>query len=216
MGLAENYILADNQDVTCAGVKYYIKKLFPGAYVVRVADKKNLVEALVRHPSAVVVIDYTLFDLNSFDVLRNLVLRFSEARWVLFSDELSDGFIRRVHLEDNVGMVLKGDSGDELCEALKCAARGGRFLCRQITNFLSAAPRHDETERKLTPTETEILKLIATGLSVKEIAARRYLSAHTVTSHKKNIFRKLGVNNVFEATKYALRAGLVELAEYYI
>lgn len=75
-----------------------------------------------------------------------------------FSDELSDGFIRRVHLEDNVGIVLKGDSGDELCEALKCAARGGRFLCRQITNFLSAAPQHDETERKLTPTETEILK----------------------------------------------------------
>ena len=53
-------------------------------------------------------------------------------------------------------------------------------------------------------------------LSVKEIAAERTSSVHTIITHKKNIFRKLEVNNVYEATKYALRAGLVELVEYYI
>jgi len=58
--------------------------------------------------------------------------------------------------------------------------------------------------------------LIARGLSVKEIAAERISSTHTIITHKKNIFRKLGVNNVYEATKYALRAGLVEMVEYYI
>ena len=70
--------------------------------------------------------------------------------------------------------------------------------------------------QKLTPTEQEILRLIALGHSVKEIAAMRYNSEYTISTHKKNIFSKLGVNNAHEATKYALRAGLVDSAEYYI
>jgi DNA-binding NarL/FixJ family response regulator len=68
----------------------------------------------------------------------------------------------------------------------------------------------------LTTTEVEILRLIARGLSVKEIAQERVSSIHTIVTHKKNIFRKLQVNNVYEATKYALRAGLVEMVEYYL
>jgi DNA-binding NarL/FixJ family response regulator len=51
---------------------------------------------------------------------------------------------------------------------------------------------------------------------VKEIAQQRVSSIHTIVTHKKNIFRKLEVNNVYEATKYALRAGLVEMVEYYL
>ena len=53
-------------------------------------------------------------------------------------------------------------------------------------------------------------------MAKKEIAAEKNLSFHTINSHRKNIFRKLGVNNVHEATKYAMRAGIVDLAEYYI
>jgi DNA-binding NarL/FixJ family response regulator len=52
--------------------------------------------------------------------------------------------------------------------------------------------------------------MIALGKSVKEIAEERISSVHTITTHKKNIFRKLEVNNVFEATKYALRSGLID------
>ena len=77
-------------------------------------------------------------------------------------------------------------------------------------------PEVKEEKVKLTQTETEILKDIALGMTTKEIADKRFSSFHTVNTHRKNIFRKLGVNNVHEATKYALRAGLVDSAEYYI
>ena len=63
---------------------------------------------------------------------------------------------------------------------------------------------------------SNILKEIALDKTTKEIAAEKNLSFHTINSHRKNIFRKLGVNNVHEATKYAMRAGIVDLAEYYI
>ena len=68
----------------------------------------------------------------------------------------------------------------------------------------------------LTKTETEILIDIANGMTTKEIAERRFSSFHTVNTHRKNIFRKLKVNNVHEATKYAIRAGLIDTAEYNI
>lgn len=73
-----------------------------------------------------------------------------------------------------------------------------------------------QEENRLTPTETEILRDIALGLTTREIAEKRYSSFHTVNTHRKNIFRKIGVNNVHEATRYALRAGMVDSAEYYI
>ena len=81
--------------------------------------------------------------------------------------------------------------------------------------LLSPEPDHRE-EVNLTKTETEVLKDIALGLTTKEIASKRFSSFHTINTHRKNIFRKLGVNNAHEATKYALRAGLVDSAEYYI
>ena len=68
----------------------------------------------------------------------------------------------------------------------------------------------------LTATEKEILKEIAMGKTTREIATLRFVSVHTIMTHRKNIFRKLEVNNVHEATKFAMRSGLVDMAEYYI
>jgi DNA-binding CsgD family transcriptional regulator len=68
----------------------------------------------------------------------------------------------------------------------------------------------------LTETETEIVKAIAQGKTTKEIAEERFSSIHTITTHRKNIFRKLGVNTAHEVIKYALRAGLVDSSEFYI
>ena len=82
-------------------------------------------------------------------------------------------------------------------------------------NFFSAGSVNMD-DHLLTQTEKNILKEIALGKTTKEIAAEKNLSFHTINSHRKNIFRKLGVNNVHEATKYAMRAGIVDLAEYYI
>lgn len=69
---------------------------------------------------------------------------------------------------------------------------------------------------KLTASENNILREIALGKTTKEIAVEKNLSFHTVNSHRRNIYRKLGVNSVNEVTRYALQAGLIDLMEYYI
>lgn len=96
--------------------------------------------------------------------------------------------------------------------------RNHRYICQRMTEMLlvSREVTPEKEQINLTKTEIEILKDIALGMTTKEIAEKRFSSFHTVNTHRKNIFRKLNVNNVHEATKYALRAGLVDSAEYYI
>ena len=216
MNTDTTFIIADNQDITRRGMHGYISDLFEGCHTEDVADKRELLQALTKHNECLVIFDYTLFDMNGVEEFLIIEKRFPDVRWLLFSDELSEQFIRRLGVEKNVGMILKESSGEEIRSALKCMALGERFLCHQITELSISNSGRPEHHSVLTATETDILKLIARGKSVKEIAAERISSVHTIVTHKKNIFRKLGVNNVYEATRYALRAGLVELVEYYI
>lgn len=212
-----HFIIADNQDITRAGLYYYISQLSAEHEVESVAEKKELLSALVACGGrAIVILDYTLFDLQSLDELLVIGKRFPTVRWLLFSQELSETLIRRLSAEPSMSLLLKENSGEEITTGLRCLLQGERYLCHQITNLLLTKPAVSETSSVLTNTEIEILKLIARGKSVKEIAAARVSSIHTIITHKKNIFRKLEVNNVHEATKYALRAGLIEMVEYYI
>ncbi len=181
-------------------------------------DKIEMIEQLKQHGDAVIVLDYTLFDINDVEELEILYQRFPQAQWVLFSDDLSTDFVRRVvAISPRFSILMKESPSQEILACLQYARRHQRFICQRMAELLLApAQGRIEEEVKLTPTETEVLKDIALGLTTKEIAEKRFSSFHTVNTHRKNIFRKLGVNTVHEATKYALRAGLVDSAEYYI
>ena len=180
-------------------------------------DKAELMLALKDNDDTVVVLDYTSFDINDADELLILQQRFTHTRWLLFSEDLSADFVRVLIASSmQFSILLKESPMSEIKEAMKFCIHGNRYICQRMTEVL-LAPSHDVEEKiNLTKTETEILKDIALGITTKEIAKKQFSSCHTVNTHRKNIFRKLNVNNVHEATKYALRAGLVDTAEYYI
>ena len=212
------FVIADNQAITRAGIHGFISALPLRVQmeVIDVTDKKSLVNALMEHPESVVVLDYSLFDLRSVEEFLVLQKRFQGVKWIFFSSEMSVSLMRRLSFEDNVGMTLKECDVAVIRDALLSAADGEPVTCRQIETLLSNSSSHEPSAPTLTNSEIEILRLIAKGKSVKEIALERNSSVHTITTHKKNLFRKLEVNNVYEATKYAIRTGLVEMVEYYI
>ena len=138
----------------------------------------------------------------------------------MFSDELSNDFVRSlVFNTQNFSVLLKDSSLDEIKSCIREVLRANRFICNRIGNMLLDSPKTVEKQPLqdvLTATEKEILKEIAMGKTTREIATQRFVSVHTIMTHRKNIFRKLEVNNVHEATKFAMRSGLVDMAEYYI
>ena len=223
MTIMREFIIADNQDITKAGMMFLLSRQKDTALLLEADNKAELIQQLRLHPGAVVILDYTSFDFVSSDELIVLHERFKEADWLLFSDELSIGFLRQVLFSSmSFGVVLKDNSKEEILTALQCASRKERFICNHVSNLLLSGNSQTsllhpiQQNDLLTPAGRSILKEIALGKTTKEIAVERNLSFHTINSHRKNIFRKLGVNNAHEATKYAMKAGIVDLVEYYI
>lgn len=218
-----DFIIADNQDISKAGMMFLLSTYKETSLLIEADNKAELIRQLRLHPQAVIVLDYTLFDFAGADELMVLQARFKETDWILFSDELSLCFLRQMLFGSMAfGVVMKDSSKEEIMTAIQCATRRQRYICNHASHLLlsdGASPQaaSDTGNRQLlTQTEKNILKEIALGKTTKEIAAEKNLSFHTINSHRKNIFRKLGVNNAHEATKYAMKTGIVSLAEYYI
>ena len=213
-----NFILADNQELTRFALESLLQKDEENV-VYRAFDRAGLVALLKEHESAVVLLDYTLFDFADEDQLLIIAERFSLSQWILISEELTPQFLRRVvYSSHQFSVVFKDGPLSEVREALNAANRHTRYLSQRALEVIIThqQQQEDKTESVLTETETEIVKAIAQGKTTKEIAAERFSSIHTVTTHRKNIFRKLGINTAHEAVKYALRAGLIDPSEFYI
>ena len=211
-----NYIIADNQELTAYALQSLLKR-DEGSAIFRAVDRAGLTELLKEHEDAVVFLDYTLFDFADEDQLLIVAERFSLSEWILISDELTPQFIRRVvYSSHQFSLVFKDGPMSEIREALQAVSRHTRYLSQRALETIISQQQEEEKPDILTSTETEIIKAIAQGKTTKEIAAERFSSIHTVTTHRKNIFRKLGINTAHEAVKYALRAGLIDPSEFYI
>ena len=181
-------------------------------------DKAGLVELLKEHEDATVLLDFTLFDFADADQLLIIGERFALSQWILISDELTPAFMRRVvYSSHQFSIVFKDGPLNEVRDALRTVDHHQRYISqRALEVIINQQQVEDEHPSVLTETETEIVKAIAQGKSTKEIAAERFSSVHTITTHRKNIFRKLGINTAHEVIKYALRAGLIDSSEFYI
>lgn len=212
-------ILADNQDISKAGCRYLIDKMINISEIIDATSKKELIPLLIDNPESLVILDYTLFDFESINDLTILQMRFEKIDWILFSDELSDDFLRSLlYNTSSFSVLMKDSSKEEIISCLKESLKGNRYIGNSISNMLLDSSKNTNINNKqvLTNTEQEILKEMALGKTTKEIASLRHVSSHTIMTHRKNIFRKISVNNVYEATKFAMRSGIVDMAEYHI
>jgi DNA-binding NarL/FixJ family response regulator len=213
------FILADNQDITREGILNVIctentTDITPNIKIT--SSRRELTAQIARFPDAVVVLDYTMFDFSDTQMM-NLHQRYPQSVWVLFSDELSNGFLRQVlHSNLKFSVIMKTDPLKIIVAALQKAANGEIFLCDLAEQVLREGVPTDSSRERLTASERIVLREIAMGKTTKEIAFEQNLSFHTINTHRKNIFRKLEINNVHEAVKYALRCGILDLAEYYM
>ena len=211
------YTLADNQDITREGLISLLRQQSKKADIVTVSSQNELRGKLKRYPAATVILDYTLFNYASVNQLLNMISGAKKSSWLLFSDELSEPFLRQVLLSDpTISVVMKQNKKEEITAAVKAIAAGKVYLCETAKSALAGGVPEPKQTDPLTVTEKIILREIALGKMTKEIAWEKELSFHTVNTHRRNIFRKLEINSVHEAIKYAFKAGLVDFAEYSI
>ena len=159
-------LLIDNQDITREGMKTVAGRIGGFAAIKEAGSQSELTGLLVDNPNAVAVLDSTA------EYLLILQERFKEAHFVLFSDNLSEDFIRRmVFSGTSFSVVMKDAPMIEIEEGLRKAKQHLQYMCTRAVWLLQhKEDKKDKLVSPLTVTEREILKLMALGKTTKEIA----------------------------------------------
>jgi DNA-binding NarL/FixJ family response regulator len=160
-----------------------------------------------------IIIDYTSAN-YSLDCLQQVVKKYPSAKLLAITDVQSNSNISRALQIGVTSHLLKDCDHDEIVEAIYKTAVGERFMCGKITSAVLEEKPGKATEYScegfnVSEREMEIIKLIAEGLSNKEVADKLFLSTHTVTTHRKNIMNKLGINNTAGLVLFAVRENLI-------
>ena len=116
-------------------------------------------------------------------------------------------------------VILKTAEREEIFGAINATLKGKKYYSNELLDILFEViekKSSPDDAGQLTYSELEIVRLISEGLTTKEIAARKFISFHTVITHRKNIFRKLGVSSVSELLMYAIKSGWINMVEYHI
>jgi DNA-binding NarL/FixJ family response regulator len=121
--------------------------------------------------------------------------------------------INRIIRQPIKGLLSKECSEAEILSAVRATAKGDRFFCNRILDVVTESKKEGAGEdcgpTVLSQREVEVVEFIAQGLTAAEVADKMCLSVHTISTHRKNIFKKLGVNSTTELVRYALKTALI-------
>jgi two-component system response regulator NreC len=167
----------------------------------------------------IVLMDLTLPGLGGIEATRQICERFPDMKVVVLSMHDSEEYVFRALQAGASGYIVKYSTSEELVLALRAVAAGSTFLSPDISRILiSDYMRRAKTQESdeealsiLTPRERELLQLIATGLTNRQVAERLHISVKTVETHRGNMMRKLDVHDRAGLVKFAIDSGLISL-----
>ncbi len=212
-------IIADCQFLITESLKAILTD--EGSFIVEavVAGKNEIQKALEKSEVSILIIDPSFIDLNSFSEIKEIRYNYPELRFIVLTNSLSKSELYELNSLGITNIILKSSDKEEIFEALNASVKGKKYYSSELLEILfeiKEKTNSGEEPGQLTPSEIEIVRLISEGLTTKEIASRKYISFHTVITHRKNIFRKLGVSNVSELIMYAIKSGWINMIEYHI
>lgn len=211
-------LLADDHTLFRQGIKTLLAAESDMEVVGEAADAAAAADRAAELKPDVVLLDIGMPGPSSFEVARQIRRNRPDTKVVfltMYDDE--DYLVEGMEVGAN-GYILKDSPAAQLASAVRDVYRGGsylspRMLSQLVDDFRSRAKTTDRLPRfaSLTPREKEVLKMLAEGNSVKEVATRLDLSVKTVEAHKFNLMRKLGIHNKAQLVQYAIQKKVIKL-----
>ena len=206
-------LLADDHVTVRHGLKLLIDGQPDMKVIFEASDGKSAVEKALELAPDVVVMDISMPGMNGLLATRTLKERQPDAAIITLTRHGDDAYLQELLRAGVSGYVLKQSAPAELLQAIRAAAGGGQYLDSTLTARVTAGflakdgKRVGKSGATISQREADVLRLIASGYSNKEIAGRLALSVKTVEAHKANAMRKLGLNGRIDIVKYALLQG---------
>jgi DNA-binding NarL/FixJ family response regulator len=202
-------LLADDHPFVLLGWKTMLPKSLE--IVGTVSDGRSLVEAALRLKPDLILLDVSMPLLSGIEAARRIKASFPEVKLLFLTMHLERPYVQAAFEAGASGYVLKSAEPNELVAAVQKILEGHTHISSGVSGYWGHLRDPDQIAKslRLGPREREILQLIAEGRSSKEIAGILNISVKTVSFHRENIKRKLGVRTIAELTRNAIAGGFV-------
>lgn len=166
-------------------------------------------EKLTQLNVDLLVTDYNLPDEDGLTLVRRVKQKYPAMKIIVLSMHDEAHLIKEILKEGVDGYILKKDSHQELVNAVRAAREDKVYLSSDVNAMLMKGLHSNEEQKLLTDREREILKLISKEYTNRQMAEELFISERTVETHRKNIFRKTGTNNLVGLIKFAYANNLI-------
>jgi DNA-binding NarL/FixJ family response regulator len=167
-----------------------------------------------------VVMDISLPDQSGIQLTREIRSLLSQTRIIIVSMHSKIDYITEAFQAGATGYVVKESASEKLVQGLESVAKGDYFLDSSVShavveNIMKSPTKEAKITNAdygtLTPREQEVMRMLAEGLSSKEVSAKLFISPKTAENHRANIMRKLGLRSTMELIRYAAKLGLIDV-----
>ena len=207
-------LLADDHVLFRAGPRALLGGVANAQVVAEAGDGREAVRLTEQHHPDVVVMDISMKGLNGLDATAQIKSQSPTTRVIMLSMHDTEDYVAQALRAGASGYLLKDSAEPELELALTAVMRGETYLSprvsKQVVDGYLRGPGTDQSPLdQLSARQREILKMLAEGLSTKEIAFRFKLSPKTVESHRAQIMERLDIHDVPGLVRFAIRSGLI-------
>jgi DNA-binding NarL/FixJ family response regulator len=214
-----NIIIADSQFLVVDTMKTLLENDERFCLTGIVGSQHELYKLLAVSNCNLLITDIGLIEYDGISDLQNLKQQFPKMSILILTNSITKAEFTDLTKIGIKNIIYKTADRDEIFAAIDSAIKGKKYYAEEILDMILEQGESKsvlEEPTHLTSSEIEIVRLIAGGMTTKEIAEKKCISFHTVNTHRKNIFRKLSVSNASELIMHAIRAGWIDNIEYFI
>jgi DNA-binding NarL/FixJ family response regulator len=209
-------LLADDHNVVRVGLRCLLEGQ-PGWEVVAEASdgREAVAKALETRPD-VALLDIGMPVLNGLEAAQQIVQGLPRTKILMLTVHDSEAMIHKVLAVGARGYLFKTDVARDLVAAITAVHAGDTFFTAKVADIILASFKTNRANEayasygRLTPRQSQIVRLLADGLSSKEVAALLNISTKTAETHRANIMRRLNCHSVAEIVRYALHNQIIE------
>jgi len=209
-------LVADDHPLIRSGLRALLERDGEFLVVAEASDGYEAIELAAAHEPDVILLDVGMPRLSGTDAAQHICAKAPNARIVMVSMHSDEGYVLRALKAGARGYLLKASPEADILAAVRAVAAGNAYFSPSITKILveeyvTEARRRgvEDSYDLLTLREKEVLQLLASGKSNREVADLLHISVPTVETHRENIFKKLHLHSLPDLILYAVRKGLV-------
>lgn len=207
-----NIVIADDHSIVRHGLLQIIASQPHWKVTAEVASADDVLPALRQVPADVLVLDVSLGGRSGIDVLVHVRAEFPSLPVLILSMHDESLYAVRCLRAGASGYIEKNSTADELVRAIERVASGHSYVSDVVADQLASRIAQGSTgqpHERLTAREFEVMRLLASGKTVTEVAVTLHLSVKTVSTYRTRIMDKTGFHSNAELMTYAIRTGLV-------